>query len=69
MAEPLAVPQLLAEWLSDACSLQEPGREPAAFVGFSEFLWLAAELPEYACSALLLAVRDPRFEPYLEHLV
>lgn len=70
MAHPIAVPDLVEEWLKWAAwvTVHKPtngGAVNSELIGWSEFDWAVADYPEHAWQAILAVVADPRAQPFL----
>ena len=71
MAEPLAIPELVEEWLRWATWVSTPenrGRANDDLIGWSELEWAVREHPEHAWATIMAVISDPRAKPYLGHL-
>jgi hypothetical protein len=71
MYQSLPIPALLNEWLAWATWINGPDRDESKgedFPGFDEFCWIVDHEPEKAWEAILTALEDERFSPYLGNL-
>jgi hypothetical protein len=64
MSDILPIPELLEAWRLWATA-QRHGADTTELTGWMEFNWAVEEDPEHAWSAILVALEDPRVEPYL----
>jgi hypothetical protein len=71
MYTPVPQAQLLEEWLAWAQWINDPNRnesDAGNYPGFDEFDWTVRNHPDLGWSAILAALQDDRFRPYLENL-
>jgi hypothetical protein len=71
MYTPVPQAQLLEEWLAWARWVNDPDRDPSTagnYTGFDEFDWTVRNHPGLGWSAILAALEDERFAPYLGYL-
>jgi hypothetical protein len=71
MYTPVPQAQLLEEWLAWARWINDPSRDESDagnYPGFDEFDWTVRNHPDLGWSAILAALEDDRFAPFLGNL-